>query len=169
MGVEPTVESAIGAAAIYRRRVRRWLVLAGLVVVLAGCTGGSEVTTTSSEGTTDRTAVASTTTAPDATTTEVVTTTPEASTTTTGQEIDVRYEGGQVDGPDRFTVIVGEEASIWLLSDVDEEVHVHGYDLTFPVAAGAPVEITFVANVPGIFEVELEESATPLFELEVTP
>jgi hypothetical protein len=149
--------------------MRKSLLVAGLVVILASCTGGSEVATTSSEGTTEPTTVAPTTTLANTATTDVVTTTLMVSTTTTGSESDVRYEGGQVDGPDRFTVIVGEEASIWLLSDVDEEVHVHGYDLTFPVTAGVPVEISFVADVPGIFEVELEESATPLFELEVTP
>jgi len=59
--------------------------------------------------------------------------------------------------------------SVWVLSDVDDEIHVHGYDLFFPAKTGIPIEITFAAEVPGIFEVELESTHNLLFELEVTP
>jgi hypothetical protein len=59
--------------------------------------------------------------------------------------------------------------SVWVLSDIDDEIHVHGYDLYFEAMAGVPVEVALTADVPGIFEVELESSHIPLFELEVTP
>ena len=72
-------------------------------------------------------------------------------------------------GPDRFDVTVGDDVSIWLLSDVVDEVHVHGYDLFFVAKPGVPVEIAFTADVPGIFEVEMESSHLLLFDLQVSP
>ena len=44
----------------------------------------------------------------------------------------------------------------------------HGYDLLADVAPGAPAEITFVAEIPGQFEVELEGGHTLLAELTVS-
>jgi hypothetical protein len=96
-------------------------------------------------------------------------TTTRAETTTTGLLIDVYYEGGQVVGPDRIEVEVGDVVSVWALSDVDESIHVHGYDLVFAAKADVPIEISLTAGAPGIFEVELESSHTLLFELEVSP
>ena len=72
-------------------------------------------------------------------------------------------------GPSTVSVAVGDRVSVWVLSDVDAEIHVHGYDVFFEAAAGVPTEVALTADVPGIFEVELEETHTPLFALEVTP
>jgi hypothetical protein len=141
-------------------------VLIGLVVLLLGaCGGGDAATTTTSTSTT----VPITTTAPTTTTTAPTTTTTFATTSTAGQEIDVSVEAGVVVGPGRFSVVVGEQVSVWVLSDVDAEIHVHGYDLFFEATAGVPIEVALIADVPGIFEVELEQTHTPLFALEVTP
>jgi hypothetical protein len=141
-------------------------VLIGLVVLLLGaCGGGDAATTTTSTSTT----VPITTTAPTTTTTAPTTTTTFASTSTAGQEIDVSVEAGVVVGPGRFSVAVGEQVSVWVLSDVDAEIHVHGYDLFFEATAGVPIEVALIADVPGIFEVELEQTHTPLFALVVTP
>ena len=72
-------------------------------------------------------------------------------------------------GQDRFSYALGEQVSVWVLSDNDDEVHVHGYDLFFTVKAGVPLEISVTAEIPGIFEVELEATHTLLFELVVAP
>jgi hypothetical protein len=144
----------------------RMTILTGVVLLLAACSGGDAATTTSSTSTT----VPITTTEPtNTTTTAPTTTTTFASTTIAGQEIDVSVEGGAVVGPGRITVAVGEQVSVWVLSDVDAEIHVHGYDLFFEATAGVPIEVALTADVPGIFEVELEQTHTPLFALEVTP
>jgi hypothetical protein len=82
--------------------------------------------------------------------------------------VDVTIEGGVVTGPGRISAAVGDLVSVWVLSDVDAEIHVHGYDLFFDATAGVPVEVSLVADVPGIFEVEVEGSHTLLFDLEVT-
>jgi hypothetical protein len=41
-------------------------------------------------------------------------------------------------GKDQFSYALGEQVSVWVLSDTDDEVHVHGYDLFFTVKAGSP-------------------------------
>ena len=41
------------------------------------------------------------------------------------------------------------------------------YDLLADVTPGSPSEIRFTADVPGVFEVELEDSGTFLFEIAV--
>jgi hypothetical protein len=72
-----------------------------------------------------------------------------------------------VDGPARPTVARGEAVLIVVTADANDEVHVHGYDLFADVAPGVPAEISFTADIPGIFEVELETSRLLLFELQV--
>jgi heme/copper-type cytochrome/quinol oxidase subunit 2 len=67
----------------------------------------------------------------------------------------------------RLRVDRGETVRIRVEADRNEEVHVHGYDLSRPVAPGRPVVIEFTADAPGLFEVELEQAALPLFELQV--
>jgi hypothetical protein len=64
---------------------------------------------------------------------------------------------------------MGEHVSVWVLSDISDEIHVHGYDVYFETRPGIPTEIALTADVPGIFEVELESSHVALFDLEVTP
>jgi hypothetical protein len=141
------------------------LLAACLVFVVAACGGGAEPVGTFPE------VSPSTTTTTEVTTTSTTlppTTTTVAITTTTTQPIDVTFEGGAVTGPERVTAAIDDQVSIWVLSDVDAEIHVHGYDLFFDALAEVPVEISFTADVPGIFEVEVEGSHTLLFELEVT-
>jgi hypothetical protein len=143
--------------------MRSTLLVVALAVVIASCGGGEdEATTTVGAPSTTTTSEATTTTTPPTTTTTI------AETTTTTQQIDVTYQGGVVTGPGRITAAIGDEVSVWVLSDVDAEIHVHGYDLFFTATAGVPVEIALTTDVPGIFEVEVEGSHTLLFELEVT-
>jgi hypothetical protein len=54
-------------------------------------------------------------------------------------------------------------------SDVAEHVHVHGYDVIQDIAPGRPAEFDFPAESEGLFEVELEDSAVQIAELEVSP
>ena len=43
----------------------------------------------------------------------------------------------------------------------------HGYDKTFDIPAGGTGEVTFVANVSGVFEVELHKKHLKIVDLEV--
>jgi len=74
-----------------------------------------------------------------------------------------------VTGPDRFELSPGAEFEITIFSSIAEEIHVHGYDLFYDLEAGGATLVTFHADIPGIFEAELEGLGRPLFELEVAP
>ena len=131
--------------------------------------------TTAAQATTAQT----TTEAPPATTAPATTEAPPATTeappaTTASPPDTVRINYVIVDGKPqggiaRDSVARGRTVVITVTSDVAEEVHVHGYDLSADVAPGAPATIRFVADAPGRFEIELENSAVQIAELEVRP
>ena len=83
--------------------------------------------------------------------------------------IEVTYRDGAVQGPTSFTATQGDRVRIVVDADVSDEVHLHGYDLMADVTPGEPARIDFVANAPGVFEVELEGAGKLLFELEIAP
>ena len=71
------------------------------------------------------------------------------------------------DAEDRYEVSRGDEVTIGVTSTFADEVHVHGYNLFVDLEPDVRGEITFVADVPGVFEVELEAASLLLFELVV--
>ena len=80
----------------------------------------------------------------------------------------VEVKGGKVSGvADTVEVAVGDEVILVVSSDKADEVHVHGYDETDDVSPKERAELEFTADIPGVFEVELEEAVLPLFELQV--
>jgi len=94
--------------------------------------------------------------------------TSSASIDTTGATIiDVSYVGGNITGGGRRSATLGRPAVINVTSDVTDEVHLHGYDKKADTGPGMIGTITFIADKPGIFEVELENKGLKLFELEV--
>jgi hypothetical protein len=102
--------------------------------------------------------------------------TPTAPTTPTttlepqGPEpVQISFEGDEVTGPRRPEFTVGDRVVLIVRADVADHVHVHGYDLMRDVAPGAPARISFRADAPGRFEVELEDRHLPLTELVVRP
>jgi hypothetical protein len=82
--------------------------------------------------------------------------------------IEVDLAGGQVTGnAGRIPIGAGESVTLAITSDVADEVHVHGYDLTAELVPGETAELTFDAAIPGVFEVELHEAGTVLLTLQV--
>lgn len=63
----------------------------------------------------------------------------------------------------------GDQVVLVVQSDVADEIHLHGYDLTRDVAAGGTARIRFTASIPGRFEVELETRGVQIAELTVEP
>ncbi|SDY63674.1 hypothetical protein SAMN05660209_03344 [Geodermatophilus africanus] len=85
-----------------------------------------------------------------------------------GQRIDVTVAAGRVGGDTgRVPVSLGETVTLTVTGDAADEVHLHGYDLTAPLAPGRPATLTFVADVPGVFEAELHGAGTVLLTLQV--
>lgn len=66
------------------------------------------------------------------------------------------------------TTAMGSPVTLQITSQVAEEGHLHGYDRSTPVASGASAMLTFAANIRGVLGVELEESAVPYTQLEVS-
>jgi len=144
------------------------LILLALVVVSCG-SEASEPTTTN-PGTAISTVTSTTTTQP------TTSTTSAGTTTSTAQEPDIVIAGGTADdpdisieGPDLFSFALGDEVLIRIQSSVPGLLHIHGYDLFFDLVAGGVIDVEFPAGIMGIFEAELEDTHTLVFEVEVTP
>ncbi len=69
---------------------------------------------------------------------------------------------------DRVPVSLGDIVELSITSDTTDEAHVHGYDILRPLVGGETVVLRFTADVPGIFEIELEGSGLLLLELAVS-
>lgn len=68
-------------------------------------------------------------------------------------EIVVR--GGKPEGGvQRVVVKKGDTVRLLVSSDGDDEIHLHGYDITRRAAAGKPARFRFQADVEGVFEIE---------------
>lgn len=148
--------------------MRSLLVVTALL--LAGCGAGTDdaaVTTAPPVSVAD---VSTTSTSPiETTTTSVATTTTTAAPPPTAPAgtIEVRIAGSEVTVEGPTSVSVGDTVVIRVVSDVEDEVHVHTYDLVAPVGPDLDAAVEFVADIPGIHEVELEGAGLRLFDLEV--
>lgn len=113
---------------------------------------------------------ASPTTPPATTITEAPTTTTPATTPPEAGPIRISIDvhDGVVESADGHLVVPrGTEIELTVTADVSDEVHVHFYDFKANVTPTDAAVIQFVADVPSIFEVELEDSRLVLLELEV--
>jgi FtsP/CotA-like multicopper oxidase with cupredoxin domain len=120
---------------------------------------------TAAATTTDETTTEETTTE-ETTTEETTTTNPEDEL----QRVNVVFRNGEVvGGVVDADVDQGARVRLTVRADVEDEVHLHGYDLFADVAPGQPGRITFTADDPGEFEAELEALAMPVAELRVRP
>jgi hypothetical protein len=83
-------------------------------------------------------------------------------------EIDVvggEPKGGVTD----IDVKAGDQVMFEVTADAPEEVHVHGYDIAEEVGPGQKAAFDFEADLEGVYEVELENSAVQIAELRVSP
>jgi hypothetical protein len=125
------------------------LFVAGLALASCGGDGSGDTTETTME-----------------TTTETTTEEPPAGPTV----VRVRVVGGVPKGGIvRKTVKQGDRVVLVVSSDVADEVHLHGYDISRDVRAGGTARIRFRAKVPGRFEVELEQRGVQIADLTVEP
>lgn len=136
-----------------------------MVGVLTSCGSTASPTTTAPPSPTSpaTTAAPVITTAPSTTGQPATTPAPEESNL-----IEIEVSGSTVAGGGKVTIPLGEEATIRVESDSADEVHLHGYDLFAELQPNVPADIVFVASIPGVFELELEESGLLLAEIEVS-
>ena len=171
-------------------RLHALLLALGLTLALGACSdddddagdGASDRTTSTTEADDDDGDEATTTTtttaaggAGDTTTTAAEGTPTSAAPVAGGDEpgdgvIELTITGGNVEGGvRREQVKQGAQVTIRVTSDVADELHVHTYDLTLDLVPGQSGDLTFLAKVPGVFEVELEDRHKKVLELEVRP
>ena len=139
--------------------------LAAVLVALAGCGGSDPQSAPETVPTTS----------PSATTEPVPTETssqepkpkpkpkPNAASVFTVRVVGGKPQGGIA----RPSVKRNDRVVLVVRSDLADEVHLHGYDISRPVAAGGRARLTFVAKIPGRFEVELEDRGIQIAELTV--
>ena len=85
-----------------------------------------------------------------------------------GTFIDLEVTDGRLEGGARREAArLGEEVTIRVSGDSADHVHIHGYDLFLHLTEGAG-ELVFTADIPGVFEIELEEAGVTLVQLEVS-
>lgn len=142
----------------------------GSALLVGACSGGGEVSTTTFGDLTTGSAEA--TTAPSTTPSSIASTSVVVTTTTVPTEEGVTHisvVGGVVEGgPAQIEAALGSELHIVVLSDVADHVHVHGYDLFFELAPGESIDIVLTVDVPGVFEMEMEETGLLIAEIEVS-
>ncbi len=69
----------------------------------------------------------------------------------------------------RFSVRQGRKVELVIRAELTDHVHLHGYDLMADVGPGKPGRISFTADAPGRFEIELEDRRLQIGDLEVRP
>lgn len=83
-------------------------------------------------------------------------------------EISIEIHGDMIHTENKLVAVpLGSTVVITVISDTQDEVHVHGYDIFGRLHPGEEVAIEFQAEVPGIFEVEMETSKKLLVKLQV--
>jgi heme/copper-type cytochrome/quinol oxidase subunit 2 len=124
---------------------RWWLVASVFAVALAACGGG---------GDDNQAAAGSATTAAGAAGAQTV------RVTVTGTKVETAER--------RVKVPLDGKVRLEVTADRADEVHLHGYDRSVDTEPGKAAVLEFTADVPGVFEVELEEAGLKLVELQVS-
>jgi hypothetical protein len=135
-------------------------VVIAVVAVVLLTSGGDDAEPETTSATPTPTATATTeAAAPEATATPTPTPTPKPQPPLlqSGKVTELRFEQG---GTVRFRV----------RSAGAEEIHVHGYDVTKAIPAGNdPVNVSFPAEITGIFEIEFHGTGEQIGQLRVDP
>jgi plastocyanin len=118
-------------------------------VVLAGASGD--------DGGSPSTATATATATPSGTATATPTPTPTPPPL---------LESGEVA---KITVKQGDTVRFRVRFPEAEEVHVHTYDIKKELEPNVTATVSFKADIPGIFEIEFEQSGEQIAELRVNP
>jgi hypothetical protein len=83
--------------------------------------------------------------------------------------IRIGEHGTPVGGVRKLEFGSGQQVRFVVNSQVEDHVHVHGYDLFKDVAPGQPAKFSFEGDIEGQFEVELEDRGVEIISLRVVP
>jgi hypothetical protein len=82
--------------------------------------------------------------------------------------INVTVSKGTSMSPGTWSAHHNDVVTVDITSDIDGEVHLHGYDIPFETKAGQVVTKTFTADKTGDFPIEWESTSTRLGHLVVS-
>jgi hypothetical protein len=157
------------------RTLRRWTIIPAVTLAMAMTACGSDDDSSSTPSTTPATAAPSTA----APTTTTSATTEATSATLPAESVDTSDAGdvvitatvGEDTGEDRVEEIpLGANVTLTIVNpNVDDEFHVHGFDLGDgeEVTAGEPKTFNFTADKAGEWEVESHDTDQVLLILKV--
>jgi hypothetical protein len=77
--------------------------------------------------------------------------------------------GKPVGGVEELTYEAGDRIRFEVDADADDEVHIHGYDISQEIGPGRPAVFDFPATIEGVFEAELHGSGEQIAEIRVNP
>jgi hypothetical protein len=97
--------------------------------------------------------------------------TSSTATTTSGATVPTITikDGEPVGGIQDLSFNSGDDIRFRVKSDAAWEIHFHGYDIPMDVEAGGSVEFDVPATIEGVFEIEIEQTATQIAEITVNP
>lgn len=78
-------------------------------------------------------------------------------------------DGKPKGGVKRLAFDKGEVVEFKVVSDVPEEIHIHGYDIYRDVAPGKSTTFRFDAKFDGKYEIEVHDAAVQVASLEIQP
>ena len=133
------------------------MLLVTLLLAAAGCASGDETPSADSSATA--------TGSPSGSASE---TNSEPTPTQKTVQITVSVRDGKVTPkPRRVSIPLGDQVRLQVTSDVDDELHVHGFDVEEPLEAGRTTTVELTADQQGVFEVETHETELQLVQLAV--
>jgi hypothetical protein len=77
--------------------------------------------------------------------------------------------GEAVGGVQDLSFTQGDDIRFDVKSDAAWEIHFHGYDVAMDVKAEGSVSFDVPADIEGVFEVEIEQTATQIAQITVNP
>jgi plastocyanin len=143
------------------------------MLVLAGCGGGDSDSGSSTPPPSSPSASSATTPSVTQSTPVAPTSTPSNTADPSGEQADVTVDitvaNGKVN-PSGATIKVkaGQTVLFKVISDADDELHIHGYDKELELSPGKPASVEFTANMKGTFEVETHKSGKLVAKLVVS-
>ncbi|MFC6155102.1 cupredoxin domain-containing protein [Kribbella sp. NPDC058693] len=144
------------------------------MLVLAGCGGGdsnsgSSTPSPSAPAGTPTSTLPTNTPTPGSPNTSSPSNTADPSGEQADVTIDVTVANGKVN-PSGATIKVkaGQTVLVKVISDADDELHIHGYDKELELSPGKPASVKFTANMKGTFEVETHKSGKLVAKLVVS-
>lgn len=83
---------------------------------------------------------------------------------------DIEIRNGRLhSGPATVQLTQGQTVKLTVLSDRDDELHLHGYDIALQLRAGQRANLMLEATLSGRFEYEIHSTHSGIGALEVYP